>query len=224
MQVAFFTDSYPPMRDGVAEITGGLARTLVRLGISVRVFAPQTANDAPSVETEEDGVLVRRIRSVAVPLYGQDPMAGVPLRARPGGAGSLRVGCRPRPLPRRGRERGVPRLPPLRPAPGRHLPHQHSGDGGLRSPQAPRPAVLPGRVVVEPRPLLAVRRRDRTVRRGADRTHGRGPKAVPPSRRGGSERGRRGPVRSRHGRPGLADPMRVPAAAARDLPRPLDRR
>ncbi|MGD0257113.1 MAG: glycosyltransferase [Thermoplasmata archaeon] len=71
MQVAFFTDSYPPMRDGVAEITGGLARTLVRLGISVRVFAPQTANDAPSVETEEDGVLVRRIRSVAVPLYGQ---------------------------------------------------------------------------------------------------------------------------------------------------------
>ncbi|MCI4343820.1 MAG: glycosyltransferase [Thermoplasmata archaeon] len=71
MQVAFFTDSYPPMRDGVAEITGGLARTLVSLGVTVRVFAPQTKNGAPSEETEENGVSVRRVRSVPVPLYGQ---------------------------------------------------------------------------------------------------------------------------------------------------------
>ncbi|MCI4372475.1 MAG: glycosyltransferase [Thermoplasmata archaeon] len=71
MQVAFFTDSYPPMRDGVAEITGGLARTLVRMGVGVRVFAPQMRNGAASEETEEDGIPVRRVRSVAVPLYGQ---------------------------------------------------------------------------------------------------------------------------------------------------------
>jgi glycosyltransferase involved in cell wall biosynthesis len=71
VQVAFFTDSYPPMRDGVAEITGGLARTLVSLGVTVRVFAPQTKNGAPSEETEENGVSVRRVRSVPVPLYGQ---------------------------------------------------------------------------------------------------------------------------------------------------------
>ncbi len=71
MQVAFFTDSYPPMRDGVAEITGGLARTLVRMGVGVHVFAPQMRNGAPSEETEEDGIPVRRVRSVAVPLYGQ---------------------------------------------------------------------------------------------------------------------------------------------------------
>jgi len=71
VQVAFFTDSYPPMRDGVAEITGGLARTLVTLGVRVRVFAPQTKNGAPSEETEENGVSVRRVRSVPVPLYGQ---------------------------------------------------------------------------------------------------------------------------------------------------------
>jgi glycosyltransferase involved in cell wall biosynthesis len=70
VQVAFFTDSYPPMRDGVAEITGGLARSLVRLGVNVRVFAPQTANGVPS-ESEEDGVRVRRVRSVPVPLYAQ---------------------------------------------------------------------------------------------------------------------------------------------------------
>jgi glycosyltransferase involved in cell wall biosynthesis len=71
VQVAFFTDSYPPMHDGVAEITGGLARTLVRLGVDVRVFAPQMTNGAPSEDTEEDGIPVRRVRSVAVPLYGQ---------------------------------------------------------------------------------------------------------------------------------------------------------
>jgi glycosyltransferase involved in cell wall biosynthesis len=71
VQVAFFTDSYPPMHDGVAEITGGLARTLVGLGVDVRVFAPQMRNGAPSEETEEGGIPVRRVRSVAVPLYGQ---------------------------------------------------------------------------------------------------------------------------------------------------------
>ncbi|MCI4364849.1 MAG: glycosyltransferase [Thermoplasmata archaeon] len=71
MQVAFFTDSYPPMRDGVAEITGGLARTLVRLGVQVRVFAPNLTKGAPSEESEENGVSIRRVRSVPVPLYGQ---------------------------------------------------------------------------------------------------------------------------------------------------------
>jgi glycosyltransferase involved in cell wall biosynthesis len=71
VQVAFFTDSYPPMRDGVAEITGGLARTLRGLGVDVRVFAPQMRNGAASEDTVEDGVPVRRVRSVAVPLYGQ---------------------------------------------------------------------------------------------------------------------------------------------------------
>jgi glycosyltransferase involved in cell wall biosynthesis len=71
LEVAFFTDSYPPMYDGVAEVTGGLARTLVRLGIDVRVVAPQMRNGAPSEETVEDGIPVRRIRSVGVPLYGQ---------------------------------------------------------------------------------------------------------------------------------------------------------
>ncbi len=71
MQVAFFTDSYPPMRDGVAEVTGGLARTLTRLGVGVRVFAPQTKVGLPSEDGEEDGVPVRRVRSLPVPLYPQ---------------------------------------------------------------------------------------------------------------------------------------------------------
>ena len=70
MQVAFFTDSYPPMQDGVSAVTGGLARTLARLGHRVRVYAP---NPRPGPSTEESfgGISVRRIRTVPMPLYGQ---------------------------------------------------------------------------------------------------------------------------------------------------------
>jgi glycosyltransferase involved in cell wall biosynthesis len=71
MEVLFFTDSYPPMRDGVAAMTSGLARTMVRLGHSVRVIAPNVLRGAPSDEEVVDGVVVRRIRSIPVPLYGQ---------------------------------------------------------------------------------------------------------------------------------------------------------
>jgi len=71
MEVLFFTDSYPPMRDGVATVTNGLARTMVRLGHSVRVIAPNVLRGAPSEEEVVDGVEIRRIRSVPVPLYGQ---------------------------------------------------------------------------------------------------------------------------------------------------------
>jgi glycosyltransferase involved in cell wall biosynthesis len=71
MEVLFFTDSYPPMRDGVAAMTSGLARTMVRLGHSVRVIAPNVLRGAPSDEEVVDGVLIRRIRSIPVPLYGQ---------------------------------------------------------------------------------------------------------------------------------------------------------
>jgi glycosyltransferase involved in cell wall biosynthesis len=70
MEVAFFTDSYPPIRDGVSAVTGGLARTLARLGHSVRVYAPNPLAGA-SVEETRNGVLVRRMRSVPLPLYPQ---------------------------------------------------------------------------------------------------------------------------------------------------------
>ncbi len=71
MEVDYYTDSYPPMRDGVAAVTSGLARTMVRMGHSVRVFAPNPVTGAPNEEEVVDGVFVRRIRSVPVPLYGQ---------------------------------------------------------------------------------------------------------------------------------------------------------
>jgi glycosyltransferase involved in cell wall biosynthesis len=71
MEIAFFTDSYDPIHDGVASVTGGLARTVAALGHSVRVFTSETRVGAPSHEETVDGVSVRRIRSVPVPLYGQ---------------------------------------------------------------------------------------------------------------------------------------------------------
>lgn len=69
MQVVFFTDSYVPMRDGVATVTDGLARWLQRLGHSVHVFAPNPVAGARTEETEADGVTVTRVRSIPVPLY-----------------------------------------------------------------------------------------------------------------------------------------------------------
>jgi len=71
MEIAFFTDSYVPMKDGVSAVTDGLARTLTRLGHRVRVFAPETRVGAPPSNSLVDGVEVRRVRTVPVPLYGQ---------------------------------------------------------------------------------------------------------------------------------------------------------
>ena len=71
MEIAYFTDSYPPMRDGVAQVTNGLARTVARQGHTVRVYAPRsTQGRSPRVETV-DGVEVHRVRSLPVPLYGE---------------------------------------------------------------------------------------------------------------------------------------------------------
>jgi 1,2-diacylglycerol 3-alpha-glucosyltransferase len=71
MRVVFFTDSYAPMRDGVATVTEGLARSLHRLGHSVRVFAPNPIVGAKTQEAEVDGIEVTRVRSLPVPLYPQ---------------------------------------------------------------------------------------------------------------------------------------------------------
>jgi glycosyltransferase involved in cell wall biosynthesis len=71
MEIVYFTDSYPPMRDGVAQVTNGLARTVAAQGHAVRVYAPRLTADAPTHETTADGVEVHRLRSLPVPLYGE---------------------------------------------------------------------------------------------------------------------------------------------------------
>jgi 1,2-diacylglycerol 3-alpha-glucosyltransferase len=71
MEIALFTDSYVPMRDGVATVTDGLARSLKKLGHGVHVFAPNTVRGAGTHEEEVDGIRITRVRSIPVPLYGQ---------------------------------------------------------------------------------------------------------------------------------------------------------
>ena len=71
MEIAFFTDSYLPTRDGVATVTSALARELADLGHPVTVFAPSPTSGPPTDEAEVGGVSVVRSRSLPVPLYGQ---------------------------------------------------------------------------------------------------------------------------------------------------------
>lgn len=70
MNVAFFTDSYLPTRDGTATVVDGLARALVREGHELTVYAPRSES-GPTETRDEDGVTVVRVRSHAVPLYPQ---------------------------------------------------------------------------------------------------------------------------------------------------------
>lgn len=71
MEIAFFTDSYAPTRDGVATVVSGLARELHRLGHGVRVFTPNPVKGAPPETLEMDGIRVVRVRSLPVPMYGE---------------------------------------------------------------------------------------------------------------------------------------------------------
>jgi phosphatidylinositol alpha 1,6-mannosyltransferase len=71
MEIVYFSDSYPPMRDGVAQVTSGLARTVAAQGHSVRVYAPRTTRSPAPREELVDGVEVRRVLSLPVPLYGE---------------------------------------------------------------------------------------------------------------------------------------------------------
>jgi glycosyltransferase involved in cell wall biosynthesis len=71
MEIAFFSDSYLPTRDGVAIEVHALARELHRRGHGVTVFAPHSLVGAPTREDLIDGIPVVRCRSVPVPLYAQ---------------------------------------------------------------------------------------------------------------------------------------------------------
>ncbi|HEV2230677.1 MAG TPA: glycosyltransferase, partial [Thermoplasmata archaeon] len=77
MEVAFFTESYPPTRDGVAHETSALARALVRLGHRVQVYAPQPSTDAPPIPSDP-AISVTRLPSVPVPLYPEYRWAVLP--------------------------------------------------------------------------------------------------------------------------------------------------
>ncbi len=70
VEIAFFSDSYLPVHDGVAHEVSALARALTRLGHGVKVFAPHPIKGASPKEELVAGVPVVRSRSLPVPYYG----------------------------------------------------------------------------------------------------------------------------------------------------------
>ncbi|MCI4331784.1 MAG: glycosyltransferase [Thermoplasmata archaeon] len=81
MEIAFFTESYPPIRDGVAQEVSALARTLTRLGHGVRVYTPDRGRGAVGPGDPDDGIRVVRSGSVPVPIYGEYRWAVFPFRS-----------------------------------------------------------------------------------------------------------------------------------------------
>lgn len=71
MEIAFFSDSYAPTKDGVAMVVSALARALRRRGHGIRVYTPNPVKGAPPERVEVDGIPVIRTRSLPVPLYGE---------------------------------------------------------------------------------------------------------------------------------------------------------
>jgi 1,2-diacylglycerol 3-alpha-glucosyltransferase len=69
MEIAFFSESYLPTKDGVAMVVSSLARALKRAGHGVRVFAPNPVHGSRSEHVEVDGIPVVQVRSLPVPLY-----------------------------------------------------------------------------------------------------------------------------------------------------------
>ncbi len=90
LRVAFFTDTFVPTHDGVAQVTDTLARTLTRLGHAVVVFTVRPPGE-PGWTIRPDGVQIRRFLSVAAPSYPQYRIAALPWFPSPDGRKSFDV-------------------------------------------------------------------------------------------------------------------------------------
>lgn len=70
LRIGFFTDSFEPTHDGVANVTSTLAGTLARLGHDVTVYTVRLPGLGRE-ERRDDGVRVRRFLSLPAPGYPQ---------------------------------------------------------------------------------------------------------------------------------------------------------
>ncbi len=77
LRIAFFTDSFPPTHDGVAELTAALGAELSVRGHHVAVFTVRSPGQ-PRREVLPNGVTVHRHLSVPAPGYPQYRMACFP--------------------------------------------------------------------------------------------------------------------------------------------------
>lgn len=77
LRIAFFTDSFPPTHDGVAELSAALSSELAARGHELTVFTVRSPGQ-PRWERLANGVTVRRHLSLAAPNYPQYRVALFP--------------------------------------------------------------------------------------------------------------------------------------------------
>lgn len=77
LRIAFFTDSFPPTRDGVAELTAALSGELAARGHQLTVFTVRSPGEK-RLEQLVNGVTVRRHLALAAPNYPQYRVALLP--------------------------------------------------------------------------------------------------------------------------------------------------
>lgn len=80
LRVAFFTDTFPPTHDGVANVTETLGRALRRSGHEVTVFTVRPRGTERS-ESRDDGLRIRRFLALPAPKYPQYLVALFPWTA-----------------------------------------------------------------------------------------------------------------------------------------------
>ena len=77
LRIAFFTDSFPPTHDGVAETTAALSGELVARGHQLTVFTVRSPGEK-RLERLANGVTVHRHLAIAAPSYPQYRVALLP--------------------------------------------------------------------------------------------------------------------------------------------------
>lgn len=79
MRIAFFSETFLPVHDGVGHIVDDLSHALIRKGHEVTLYTTRNRGQ-PSEEVTPAGMRVHRLRSLPMPLYGQYRWAIFPLR------------------------------------------------------------------------------------------------------------------------------------------------
>ncbi len=75
--ITFFTDTFPPTHDGVANVTGGLCRVLSTRGHRINVLTVRSKGQ-PRTERTPEGVTIWRVPSLPAPRYPEYRVALFP--------------------------------------------------------------------------------------------------------------------------------------------------
>jgi phosphatidylinositol alpha 1,6-mannosyltransferase len=150
MEIAFFSESYVPIRDGVAQQVHALARRFQRMGHGVRVYTPSSTPGEPKTHSEVDGVPVVRVRSLPIPFYREYRWGLFPMKDLRGEGFRDEVDVIHLHTPGILGSTGFLAARYFR----RDLPYERVGDAFELPAEPSDPDVLPGRAVVRARALL----------------------------------------------------------------------